>query len=133
MALDAQLFKFEAPEVTDHPRIITKLCQTDRIVSNVQVISKGGENRLHSHPHLDGFWMVLRGKARFHGEGDKVLGELGPMEGIMVPRNFKYWFEAAGDEPLHLLQVEAAEEPFKGFSESSKIKMREGIVGTIAG
>ena len=51
--------------------------------------------------------MVLSGRVRFYGEGDVLVGEFGPREGVLVPRNFKYWFEAVGDEPLELLQVES--------------------------
>jgi len=86
---------------------ITRLARTDRMIANVQVMKEGGENNLHSHAHLDGFWMVLSGRARFYGEGDALLADLGPKEGILVPRNFKYWFESTGTEVLELLQVES--------------------------
>ena len=93
---------------------------------------KGGETRLHSHEHLDGMWMVLAGRARFYGDGDTLLGELEPFEGIMVPRNFKYWFECASeDEPLVLLQVEASDIPLqKFFSGAAKniVEDRSGLV-----
>jgi mannose-6-phosphate isomerase-like protein (cupin superfamily) len=57
---------------------------------------------------MDGMWMVLTGRARFYGEGDEVIGEFGPLEGVYIPRDVKYWFESASeDEPLQLLQVEA--------------------------
>jgi mannose-6-phosphate isomerase-like protein (cupin superfamily) len=55
--------------------------------------------------------MVLKGRARFYGDGDKLLGDLGPHEGILLPRNFRYWFESASPEPLELLQIEAADIP----------------------
>ena len=42
-------------------------------------------------------------------EGDKLLADLGPHDGILLPRNFKYWFESSSDETLELLQVEAAD------------------------
>lgn len=68
---------------------------------------KVGKTNLHSHSSVDGFWMVLSGRVRFYGEDDVVLGEFGKHEGVMIPRNFKYWFESVGSEPLELLQVEA--------------------------
>ena len=71
------------------------------------VLKEGGENSLHSHPNMDGFWLVLEGRVKFYTEGDKVVAELGKNEGIMVPRDYKYWFESVGDEPLHILQVES--------------------------
>jgi mannose-6-phosphate isomerase-like protein (cupin superfamily) len=106
----ARVFKYTRPEMRTKKTFV-KLARTDRMMAYVQVLSSGGENNLHSHGHLDGFWMVLRGRARFYGEGDKLLADLGPHEGILVPRSFKYWFESASAEPLELLQIEAADIP----------------------
>jgi mannose-6-phosphate isomerase-like protein (cupin superfamily) len=106
----AQVFRFVPPVLPDGPfegKVITRLARTDRMLANVQVLKSGGENNLHSHKHLDGFWMVLAGRVRFYGEADEVVAELGPREGILVPRGFKYWFEAVGEETLELLQVES--------------------------
>jgi mannose-6-phosphate isomerase-like protein (cupin superfamily) len=98
----------------DLPKRTAVLCRTDRMFGAVQVIRKGGENNLHAHGHLDGMWTVLSGKARFYGEGDAVLAELGAQEGIMIPRGFKYWFECASDdEPLVILQVECSDIPMR--------------------
>lgn len=106
----ARVFKYTRPEMRTKKTFV-KLARTDRMMAYVQVLSSGGENNLHSHGHLDGFWMVLGGRARFYGEGDKLLADLGPHEGILVPRSFKYWFESASAEPLELLQIEAADIP----------------------
>ena len=106
----ARVFKYTKPETTSKKTFV-KLARTDRMMAYVQVLSSGGENNLHSHGHLDGFWMVLKGRARFYGEGDKLLADLGPHEGILLPRNFKYWFESSSREPLELLQIEAADIP----------------------
>lgn len=105
-------FKYERPATLEKSKTIVWLCRTDRMVCDVQVLRDGGETNLHSHTHLDGFWFVLSGRARFYGEGDTVIGDLGPKEGILLPRGSKYWFESASDEPLELLQVEAADKPF---------------------
>ena len=106
----ARVFKYTRPEMRTRKTFV-KLARTDRMMAYVQVLSSGGENNLHSHGHLDGFWMVLKGRARFYGEGDKLLADLGPHEGILLPRNFKYWFESSSSEPLELLQIEAADIP----------------------
>ncbi|MBV9119334.1 MAG: hypothetical protein JOZ39_01405 [Chloroflexi bacterium] len=60
---------------------------------------------------------------------------MGPLEGIMVPRNFKYWFESVGDEPVHLLQVEGSDIPLKAFFDenSSFARMRDGRIRRVAG
>ena len=106
---EAQRFRYEDPDLGEKPRAITRLCMGDIMCALVQKITKGGETVLHSHTGMDGFYMVLSGRARFYGEGDTLIGELGPHEGVYIPREVKYWFESAGaeDEPLQLLQVEA--------------------------
>jgi len=93
------------------PKRVTWLANTDRLFATVQLIKKGGETNLHAHAHLDGFWFVLSGRARFYSDHTTVAGELGRYECILIPRGVKYWFEAVGDEPLELLQVEASDIP----------------------
>jgi mannose-6-phosphate isomerase-like protein (cupin superfamily) len=85
---------------------LVRLAGTDLMRGVVQVIENGGENVLHYHEGMDSFWMVLRGRARFYGPGDKLIGEYGPFEGVVTPRGARYWFEkASDDETLELLQV----------------------------
>jgi mannose-6-phosphate isomerase-like protein (cupin superfamily) len=106
----ARVFRYAHPG-RQVAKTVVKLARTDRMIAMVQVLKHGGENNLHSHRHLDGFWFVLKGRAIFYGEGDRVLASLGPHEGILVPRNFKSWFESSGEEDLELLQVEAFDIP----------------------
>ncbi len=112
--LVAQPFRYTRPEVPDGPlvgKFVVRLARTDRMLANVQVLKNGGETNLHTHHHLDGFWMVLKGQARFYGEGDEVIAELKAMEGVLIPRHFKYWFESVGDEVLEILQIESSDIP----------------------
>jgi mannose-6-phosphate isomerase-like protein (cupin superfamily) len=106
-APQAQVFRFH--EVPDSPKgkVHVRLAQTDLIRGKVQVLKQGGENNLHAHMKSDGFWFVLEGRVRFYTEGDALVAELGPREGVLIPRGFKYWFEQTGDEPLQILQVHA--------------------------
>lgn len=69
------------------------------------MVRKGAEEHLHSHNSIDGFWMVLKGRARFHGDNGVVIGEFDPLEGALIPRDTRYWFESVGDQDLELLQV----------------------------
>lgn len=109
MTTEPQQFRLTMDIPEGRPKQVSLLCRTDRMVGVVQVIRKGGENNLHSHAHLDGMWTVLSGRARFYGDGDKPIAELGPYEGILIPRGFRYWFESAGEEVLVLHQVEASD------------------------
>ena len=102
-----KVFSYRPPTEAPKERAFIPLVRSDTMVALVQIIKEGGEQELHSHGAMDGFWFVLKGKARFYGDGDEVLGTLGPHEGIFIPKNFLYWFEAIGDEPLELLQVES--------------------------
>jgi mannose-6-phosphate isomerase-like protein (cupin superfamily) len=104
--LEPTVFKYTTPQ-TEKPKTIVRLCRSDLLYSSVQVLKEGGENNMHAHNAQNGFWFVLSGRVRFYGEGDKVLAELGPHEGIHIPRGFYYWFESCSPELLELLQVEA--------------------------
>jgi mannose-6-phosphate isomerase-like protein (cupin superfamily) len=102
----AQVFRYEKPDI-DHGKAVILLCKSDILSANMQVVMEGGENNLHSHPANEGFWLVLGGRARFYGENDVLLADLGKNEGILVPRGLKYWFESGSDEPLEVLRVGA--------------------------
>src|SRR5215470_19856259 len=103
----ARGFKYVKPEFKPgHPTSVVSLARTQRMWARVQVHSKGGEIGMHAHKHLDGFWMVLKGHARFYGDGDVVIADAGPNEGVFLPRGYRYRFEKTGDEDLEILQVE---------------------------
>jgi mannose-6-phosphate isomerase-like protein (cupin superfamily) len=102
------VFKYTTPQ-TDNPKTHIRLFRSDLMYAKIQVLKSGGENNLHAHNAQDGFWFVLRGKVKFYGEGDKVLAELGPHEGIHIPRGAYYWFESCSEEVLELMQVEAVD------------------------
>lgn len=81
------------------------LYASDAVVSTVQIFPKGTGNNLHSHPTQDGYWLVLAGRAKFYGEGEVLLADLGKYEGTFVPHGTRYRFECGGDEPLEILRV----------------------------
>ena len=105
-AVTARPMKYVRPELNSGKKIV-KLCRTDRMIGAVQVLTHGGETNLHSHAHADGMWFVLSGRVRFYGPENVVIGEYGRHEGVLIPRECPYWFEAVGDEVAELLQVEA--------------------------
>ena len=84
---------------------IANVVRGDLMRLNVQIVKEGGENNLHYHTGGDTSWMVLKGAARFYGVGDKLIGELGPNEGILLPGGSRYWFEKVGSEDLEILQI----------------------------
>lgn len=100
-------FKFERPDVHLEAgrKLHVKLAGTDSCRAQVQILRKGGENNLHYHPNLDLIYMVLKGRVTFYGPGDKVLGSYGPLEGLLLPENARYWFGSEGEEEAWLLQI----------------------------
>ena len=101
-------FSYKKPDQLSGDKMIVELAKSDLIRGRVQIVRRGGENNLHSHEGMDGFWMVLKGRVRFYGPGDEVIGEFGQHEGILLPAGEQYWFESCeGGEDLELLQMGA--------------------------
>ncbi len=126
-AAEEKIVKFSYQKPTDLKRnkVSMRLAQTDVVRALVQVIKEGGENNLHYHSKVDGMFMVLSGKIRFYGPEDKVLGEFGRMEGLIIPRNARYWFEAIGDGQAEVLLVQGFHErgaELSGRTDSSERK-----------
>jgi mannose-6-phosphate isomerase-like protein (cupin superfamily) len=93
-------------------RASVSLCKTDLFRAAVVVMKQGsGETNLHYHTGADSFWMVLKGRVRFYGPGDALIGEFGPNEGTSTPRFSRYWFENCGEEDLEMLHVFANANP----------------------
>jgi mannose-6-phosphate isomerase-like protein (cupin superfamily) len=102
-----QRFSYSRPTLQiGKSRAAVRLALTDLLFAIVQVIEEGGESVMHSHAAMDGLWLVLKGRARFH-DGDNNAYEFGPMEGLCIPHNTRYWFEKVGTEALEILQCDA--------------------------
>jgi len=114
---EATVFKY-VKEEPKRSKGMQLLCRTDRVVAAVQVVKAGGETNLHSHSLLDGVWFVLKGRAKFYTMDDELVADLGPYEGILVPRDYPYWFERGdGPDDLEILQVEASSKPVATMEE----------------
>jgi mannose-6-phosphate isomerase-like protein (cupin superfamily) len=98
-------FKYEKPAPSARPKQLAWLLKGGQLNAAVQVVREGGENNLHYHLRMDSFYMVLKGGVRFFGVDEKLIGEYGPYEGILVPAGARYRFEKVGPEELELLQV----------------------------
>lgn len=108
-------FSYARPDGVTSGKGRVQLVKTDRLNGVVQIVKKnGGENNLHYHTNSDSMWMVLKGRVRFYGPGDEVIGEYGPFEGTVTPAYSRYWFENVGEGDLELLQVSALHGKSKG-------------------
>ena len=105
--LKATVFGYDTPTSMEKPRGVVRLCRSDLVYANMTLIKAGGENNLHAHTANDGVWFVVKGRVKFYGIDNALLAELGPGQGIHIPRGFFYWFESSSPEMLELLQVEA--------------------------
>lgn len=112
-SLAYQTFSYKKPDNLRRGKGIVQLAKSDIIRGRVQIVTEGGENNLHSHNGMDGFWMVLAGKVKFYGPGDVLIGEFGKHEGILIPRGAEYWFESSGEEQLEILQMAGFEKGVK--------------------
>lgn len=104
-------YRYAKPEGIGTKKARIELGRGGNIRGVVQVVKEGGENNLHYHTDADSLWMVLKGRVKFYGVGDKLLGEYGPQEGIITPAYSRYWFESSGEEELELLQIGAFSGP----------------------
>lgn len=78
----------------------------DNLWIKIKVYAQGGENHLHAHPYQDHSFIVLDGKACFHGpRGEKKT--LKKNDGIFLPAGSYYWFEQVGKDPLVVLRLGA--------------------------
>jgi len=118
---DPVTFSYTKPAGVNAGKGFVNLGRRDIVRGAVQVVKKhGGENNLHYHTTSASFWMVLKGRVRFYGPGDVVIGEFGPNEGTITPRFSRYWFENVGEEDLEILQVSA-------FSDGAKTSGRTDV------
>jgi len=112
-------FAFVRPDVAipHGKKLHVKLAGTDSCRASIQVLNQGGENNLHYHPNMDLMYMVLKGRVRFYGPGNKIIGEYGVHEGLLLPENSRYWFESIGEEEAYLLQI-------AGYPKGAKMSKR---------
>src|ERR1700741_2519633 len=114
-------FSYAKPDGVNAGKGFVSLGRKDIVRGAVQVVKKHGEeNNLHYHTTSASFWMVLKGRVRFYGPGDVVIGEFGPNEGMITPRYSRYWFENVGEGDLEILQVSA-------FSEGARSSGRTDV------
>ncbi len=114
------VFGYEEDPGRDFPKKSLRLSRTDTLTVSVQIINDGGETNMHSHTGEDEAWVVVSGRVRFYGtssttdNGEELVGELGPREGIMIPKGVPYWFEPVGDEQLEILRVSSIDRAIRG-------------------
>src|SRR6266511_4308403 len=87
-----QLFKIH-PQLLDSGKETTSLINSDIMNCTVMVAQNGGETIVHAHESMEQVFIVLAGQCTFYSTLHEVVGVLGPMEGILVPRGTTSWYE----------------------------------------
>ena len=101
-------FKCTALELDEgRPKKLRYLHKGSLLQVELQLVGPGGETNLHAHTGQEESWIVLSGKARFHGREPGETWDIGPFDGVFIPQGTPYWFESVGDEPLEILRVSA--------------------------
>ena len=80
------------------------LATAENLWLSMKVYASGGENALHAHAGEDHAFIVLQGMATF-AFGDGRTSVVRQHEGVMIPKNVQYKFEADEAENLVLLRV----------------------------
>jgi mannose-6-phosphate isomerase-like protein (cupin superfamily) len=102
----AKVIRYEKPELK-RDRHVVSFGRTDSMMVFMQILLNAGENSLHMHPNTDSFWWVVRGKAAFFTTDHELIAELDAEQGVIIPRDYPYYFNAVGDEHLEVLQIES--------------------------
>ena len=110
-ATKPEFFRMRA-QLLEEGNTETPLAVGEHLWLKIKVYAKGGENKLHNHSNEDHSFIVLSGRARFHGPRGEER-ELGPNDGIFLPKGCFYWFQTISDDPLVLLRVGATVAPDK--------------------
>jgi mannose-6-phosphate isomerase-like protein (cupin superfamily) len=81
------------------------VAETDSLSMQIRVYSPHeGKNGLHTSPYMDHSFVVLQGRARFHGPRGETW-DIGKNQGILVPSGAYYCFENSGDDVLVILRA----------------------------
>lgn len=116
------------PQLLDAGNTEEPLAVANHLWVKIKVYAKGGENKLHAHPHQDHSFIVLDGRARFHGPRGEER-ELSRNDGIMLPAGTYYWFETISEEPLVILRLGATTgdgHPDSRTMDDGETKIRRG-------
>ncbi len=128
VAIDkAVLFSMRNLPLLEQGTSYDPLATAENLWVNIKVYASGGENALHSHGGEDHAFIVLQGKATFTF-GDGRTSVVGTHEGVMIPRDALYKFEADEAENLVLLRVGGGERKARGLDDLSPFGTPKDII-----
>jgi mannose-6-phosphate isomerase-like protein (cupin superfamily) len=92
------------------------LATAENLWVNIKCYASGGENALHAHGAEDHAFIIMQGKATFTF-GDGSTRVVGLHEGVMIPKNVQYKFEADEAENLVMIRVGGGQRAGKGLDD----------------
>jgi mannose-6-phosphate isomerase-like protein (cupin superfamily) len=99
-----QSFRVPAGEGVVEGNWMRLVADSGRMWVHAKAYAEGGENTLHHHLAEDHFFFVVSGAAEFTLEDD-VTVQVGPFEGILLPRGASYKFRAEPGETLWMVRA----------------------------
>lgn len=113
---DAIVFSMRNLPLLEQGTTYDPLATAENLWISIKVYASGGENALHSHGGEDHAFIVMQGKATFtFGDGRSQI--VGVHEGVMIPKNVQYKFEADVAENLVLMRVGGGARAVSGLAD----------------
>ena len=101
---EAVVFSMRNQPLLEQGTTYDSLATAENLWAAIKVYASGGENALHSHAGEDHIFVIMQGKATFtFGDGRTRI--VRQHEGVMIPKNVTYKFEADETENLVMLRV----------------------------
>ena len=126
---EIETIAYHKPEPNGRPKQNTWMVRRPHMQVVVQCVHDGGENNLHYHTNSETTWFVLKGRAIFEGAEGKILAQLDPMQGVVIPGGARYKFYKDCEGDLEILQMVAVHDPKKGRGERINLEAhREWMV-----
>jgi mannose-6-phosphate isomerase-like protein (cupin superfamily) len=113
---EAVVFSMRNQPLLEQGTTYDSLATAENLWASIKVYASGGENALHSHAGEDHLFIVLQGKATFTFKNDRTA-LVGPQQGVMIPKDVQYRFEADEAENLVMLRVGGGVRAVKGLAE----------------
>jgi mannose-6-phosphate isomerase-like protein (cupin superfamily) len=125
---EAVVFSIRNLPLLEQGTTYDSLATAENLWASVKVYASGGENALHAHGGEDHAFIVLQGKATFtFGDGRQTV--VGVHQGVMLPKDVEYKFEADTAENLVMLRVGGGERKVKGLDNLTPFGTPKDVAG----
>jgi mannose-6-phosphate isomerase-like protein (cupin superfamily) len=124
---EAVVFSMRNTPLLEQGTSYESLASAENLWAAIKVYASGGENALHSHGGEDHTFIILQGKANFEF-ADGRTSVVGQHQGVMIPKNVLYKFEADEAENLVMLRIGGGERTAKGLADLTPFGTPKDVV-----